>query len=266
MTRMDSTDTSHGAPGRTRGPRAGGRTHRSAVTVAALTAGAVLALVLAGCSSSPTSGSATTTTVSTGSSSTASTGAAPSNGASALGSIASTLGNAKGATFTATYTTTNSTGTSQTLTIAQSPPKSMIKTSSGSIIDNGTTTLFCTGTTCESLGGSDNPLAAIEDLVDPGTYATELRAFESEAAAHVAGVSVSSSSKTIAGQSANCVTYTVSGKSSTVCVTSSGALASVNTSGNVITLTNYTPSASASLFQAPAGATVQTLPSGVSIP
>lgn len=267
---MDQTGIDTGAP-----RRDGGGRGRRRLVGAGLTAAA--ALTLAACSSSPSSTKASTTTTTTTSSSAArsttstartSTSGGAGGGAAALSALTSKLHGSETGTFKVTYSVKTATGI-QTITFAQQPPKSAITTANGSIIDTGTATDFCSTSggkpTCISSSGS-NPIAALTDLFQPKAVLSDLSTVETQIAAHLAGASVSSSSRTIAGQPSTCITASDSSSSGTWCVTDGGILSYVNVSSATLTMTSYSSSVSPSDFQLPAGATVQTLPGGVTIP
>jgi hypothetical protein len=175
------------------------------------------------------------------------------------------------ATYSATYTSKNAAGTSQTITIEQKPPRSVFSTSSGSVINDGTHTYFCTTTggtkECVSESGAGvNPLASITTLFSPTTLLNQFHAAEAAAGAHALGYSADFSSATYAGVHAQCVRYTSSSSQSvTYCVTNSGILAYAQSAGGTFELTAFNSAPPASDFTLPAGATVVTIPD-VSIP
>jgi hypothetical protein len=229
-------------------------------------AGLVLfALTLAACSSSSNTAT-TTTTASTGGGTSATTGASGSGGSSVsskISALSAHLQAANRTTFKAVYTATES-GTSQTVTIEQSPPKSLFSAGNGgSDINTGTTSYFCSTAngqnTCYNAGAS-NPLASLATIFSPATALTELRAAQAQAAAHAAGYDVSFSTQSFAGQSATCATVTASGSNAKYCVTDQGVLAYEGSNSGSFTLTSYSSSAPASDFALPAGATVVTIP------
>ena len=132
------------------GGRIGQGTRRGGLAAVIVLAGGVLA---AACSSSSTSTS-TTTTSSSGSPSTTAAGSG-----SGLASIVRGIKRGSGATFSATYVTADSTtGKSQTVTFAQSSPKSAVVTPSGSFYIDGSSVTACQGSgasaTCTSLSSS----------------------------------------------------------------------------------------------------------------
>ncbi|HUY63932.1 MAG TPA: hypothetical protein VMV14_05390 [Acidimicrobiales bacterium] len=215
-------------------------------------------LLLAGCSSTSNSASSTSTSAGTGASAGVST-------AAQLRSLTSTVQAAEHGTYKVVYTATSSSGT-QTVTIEQSPPKSLFSTSGGSVIDTGTTTYFCSSSngsnTCITASGSTNPLASLLSLFSPSAAITALQQAQTEIGAHLAGYNVSFSSATYAGQDSTCVTVSSSSQSGKYCVTKSGILAYEGSQGSSFQLTSYSTTVASSDFSLPAGATVQTLPSG----
>jgi hypothetical protein len=96
--------------------------------------------------------------------------------------------------------------------------------------------------------------------------------WRSDLAARVTGVSLTFTSELIGGQPSTCANRSRSGETATYCVTSSGVLAKVETSGGSsgsgtsFQLTSYSSSPPASAFAVPQGATVVTFPAGVSVP
>ena len=165
-------------------------------------------------------------------------------------------------TFKAVYTTSG-TGPSQTVTIEQSPPKSVFSTSTGSVINTGTASYFCSTSngqaTCYSAGTS-NPLASLAALFSPASAITELKAAQASAAAHAAGYDVTFSSASYGGQSATCANITTAGKNAKYCVTKQGILAYAGSDTGSFSLTGYSSSPPASDFALPSGATVVTIP------
>jgi hypothetical protein len=214
----------------------------------------VLGTVLAACSSSPKADTTSTTS-------------APSGGSVSgkINALSSSLQNSETATFKAVYTITTA-GTTQTVTIEQAPPKSLFSVKDGSVIDTGTTTYYCStsGTvTCLSSGSSD-PLASLAALFSPKTALTQLQAAQAEAA--IKGYSITFSSGSYSGQNTTCANVSGHGTSAKYCVTKQGILAYVSSNGASFSLTSYSSSVPDSDFTLPAGATVQTLPPGITIP
>jgi hypothetical protein len=176
-----------------------------------------------------------------------------------------------GATFSATYVTADSTtGKSQTVTFAQSSPKSAVVTPNGSFYIDGSSVTACQGSgagaTCTSLSSNlGSSLGALTDLFSPGVLTTTLERIEAEAVARAAGISVHTSSATHGGLASSCATLTSAGqpKPVTYCVAkTSGILTYSSTNGTTVTLTAFTANPPASTFSPPSGATVQTLPAG----
>jgi hypothetical protein len=232
------------------------------------------ALALAACSSS--SSSSTTTTAGGTATTAASSGG---SGSGSLNQLTSALQSGESKTFLATYTSVSN-GQTQTITLAKDPPKSYFGTGDGSaIINNGTTTLICSNgsdgsgdsssptssapVTCISESGV-NPLASLSGLVDPKEVLTSLKGFAGEAEEHIAGITVTGSTQTIAGVPSTCANISVEAEHTTYCAgTDSGILTLAKTSSGSITLVSYTTSVPASQFQPPAGATTETIPGGL---
>jgi len=252
--------------------RRGSWSRRTAVGTAVI-GGAVL---LAACGSS--SSSSTTTTGAT-----ATTAAGGSDAAAKLDTLAGNVKSAQQSTFRAIYTSSSG-GSSSTITLAQAPPKQLFSAtdSSGStttLINTGTTTYSCSGggsstVTCTSIGGkvAGAALTSLINVYNGSTALTVFNAWRSAIVARVAGVSLNFTDTTIAGQPSTCANWSRSGDTATYCVTSSGVLAKVEASGGSsgsgtsFELTSYSSSPPASSFAVPAGATVVTLPGGVSVP
>ena len=235
--------------------------------VAAVIAGG---LVAAACSSGSTAASSSSTTAAPPSGSASTTGPAAGSG-SGFGSILSGIKRSADATFSATYQTADSTtGKSQTVTFAQSPPKTAVVTPTGAFYLNGSSVTACqgsgAGTTCSSLPTSlGKSLTGITDLFSPGVLTTTLKTITAQAALHVAGIHVQTSSATYGGLASSCATLTSPSqpKPVTYCVAdSSGILTYSSANGTTVTLTSFTASPPAAVFTPPEGVTVQTLPSG----
>jgi hypothetical protein len=244
------------------GDRGAARRARSLTVLTALLGG----LVFAACSSGSTSSTTTTTQTSTGSSAPSASGGS----ASALNTVENGITKSVGATFSATYLTAHSsTGQSQSVTFAQSPPKSAVITPSGSFYLNGSSVTECQGSgssaTCTSLPSNlTSSLTGLTNLFSPGILTNTLKGIQAEEAAHV-GVIVSESSGTYGGQASTCVTVKGSSQPSAVtycAANSSGILSYANTAGSTVTLTAFSTNPPASTFSPPAGATVQTIPGG----
>jgi len=225
-------------------------------------------LLVAACSSGSSS---TTTTAASGTSSSSTTAASAGRSSSGLDSLVNGVSKSTGATFSATYLTTQaSTGKSQTVTFAQSPPKSAIITPSGSFYIDATSITECQGSgssaTCTTLPSSmSSVVSGLTNLFSPATILSDLKAVEAQATAHIAGYVISTSSATYGGLSSKCVTAKGTAEPTPVTYcgsTSNGVLTYVNAGGNTVTLQSYTANPPASTFAPPAGATVQTIPAG----
>jgi hypothetical protein len=213
-------------------------------------------LLAAACSSSSSSSS---TTASTGGS------------GSGLDSLVSGITKSSNATFSATYVITEaSTGKTETVTFAQSPPKSAVSTTGGSFYIDGTSITECQGTgstaTCTTLPSTMSSLVTgITDLFSPNVIADSLKGVKAAAAAKGAGYVISTSSATYGGQSSTCVRAKGASEPTPVVYCgsrSNGILTYLNADGNTVTLQAYTANPPASTFAPPAGATMQTLPAG----
>ncbi len=232
----------------------------------------VTGAVLSACSSSPASNSTATTATTAPTTVTTTAGSSSSGGsdASQLQSLSAAVQAGQHVSYKAVYTSHSSTGTSQTITIEQMPPKSVFLVSNGSVIDDGTHTYFCSASggheqcVTES-ASSTNPFASITALFSPTTLLNEFHAAQAAAAAHTAGYSVAISSSNYAGLAAKCLNYTDTTQTVKYCVTNSGILAYAQSTGGTFELTSYSSSPAASDFSLPAGATVVTIPN-VSIP
>ena len=216
-----------------------------------------------------------------------------------LKALTNSINRSKNLTYLAQYTSVSN-GQSNTVTIAQSPPKSNFSTSNGSVINNGKTTYYCssnsgssgnsgnsgsasnsgnsgnsgTSTTtttskasqqCLSVKGA-NPLLGVENLFSPSVALGALAEAKQGLVSRLLGIKVSSSSASFAGQPSTCVTVTVRGKGGKYCVTKQGILSYSGNSSSYFKLTKYSSKPPSSLFSLPAGATTQTLPGGTNIP
>ncbi|MGH9121560.1 MAG: hypothetical protein ACRDYC_06390 [Acidimicrobiales bacterium] len=242
------------------------RTGRRAAGVLLLAGAAALG---AGCGSSSTPNSSATTTQTTTAHSTTPTSSSPTtaNGSSQLSTIESQVNGGANLTYKAVYTASTS-GQTQTITIEQAPPKSVFSVGSSEVIGTGTTTYYCStgsGASCISSSGA-NPLASIENLISPATVIAALNAAQAESAAKAAGYSLTYSSGTYAGQTSTCANVSGPGGSGKYCVAGDGLLTYVGSGTNTFELTSYSTTAPASDFSLPSGATIQTLPPGITIP
>ncbi len=185
-----------------------------------------------------------------------------------LKALSTKVTGSKGESFKAVYSVTI--GKDESFTYEQAPPKSLLQTSSGSVIETGTQLLFCSSSsganTCIGESATANPFSAIENLFSPTSAATFIKDAESQIAAKEAGYSLSFSTATYAGQPSRCVTYSGQGKTGEDCVTTSGILDYVSTPSGHVVMTSFSKTVPSSAFTPPAGATIETLPSGATIP
>ena len=149
--------------------------------VAALAMGAILTACGSGSANPPTkagSSSAAGTTAST-----AATGGAD----NALKAVEDRITKTTGATFSVSYQIAHgAAGPSQSVTFAQSPPKSAVVTPTGSFYINGSSVISCQGsggsTTCGSVPSStSDAVDGFTNLFSPGVLAKSLRAIQAEA-------------------------------------------------------------------------------------
>ena len=225
-------------------------------------------LLVAACSSGSTS--SPSTTASSGGS-TATTSAAATTGSGGLSALVTKVSKGSTSTFSATYQVTEATtGKTETVTFAQSPPKSSIVTSSGSFFLDGTSVTECQGSgssaTCTTLPSSmTGALTSLSNLFSPAVLTNTLKGMQAAVAANHAGYVVSTSTGTYGGQASQCITVkgTAEPTPVTYCAaTSNGVLTYLDANGNTLTLQSFSSSPPASAFSPPAGATVQTLPAG----
>jgi hypothetical protein len=181
--------------------------------------------------------------------------------------LASGISKSANSTFSATYVIAHSqAGQSETITFAQSPPKSSIQTSSVHFITDGKSITECTGTDCTSLPSSmAGSLTSITDLFSPSFMGNVIKGIQNNALSGVPGFKATVSSASYAGQASTCVTVTdtASPTPATYCAANStGLLTYSSVAGSTVTLSAYSASPDSSLFAPPAGATVVTLPAG----
>ena len=185
-----------------------------------------------------------------------------------LKALTNSVNHSKKATFEAVYKSVGL-GSDASVTIAQSPPKSLFSTSGGVVVDTGSKTYYCTtsggSNTCLA-AGTTNPFIGIEDIFSPAAALAAFGEAKEGLVSRALGIKLAESSETIAGQASTCVTVTVKGKADKYCVTKQGVLAYSGSGGQYFELTKFVKTPPSSLFQLPAGATTETLPGGVSIP
>jgi hypothetical protein len=249
---------------------------RTATGAAALVGLVLAAVVLGACSSSTTAAKTTTTTTTTAASAATtapgSSGGGSSSQSSQFSALSSSVQASERATYKAVYTSHPTSGASQTITIEQMPPKTVFSTTSGSVINDGTHTYFCSAAggsnQCveTTSTGSPNPLGSLTNFFNPTTLLSEFHAAQAAAAAHSAGYSVAFSGSTYAGLSAKCLNYSGGGQTVKYCVTDSGILAYAQAAGGTFELTSYSSSPPASDFALPTGVPVITLPSNGATP
>lgn len=184
-----------------------------------------------------------------------------------LKALDSKLSGGQHKTFQATYSSTF--GQAATFSYAQSGSKTLFKTGSGSVIDNGTQTLYCSTTaghaTCLAETAATNPFATIENLFSPQTAITTLQSAEAEVVARRSGYTVKFSTATVSGQRSHCLSVSGPSGSGRDCVNGSGVLDFVGTSAGHVEMTKFSTSVASNTFTTPAGATVNTLPAGVTL-
>ena len=243
------------------------------------------AAVLAGAALLAACGGSSSTTTTTAASGGPTTTAAGSGGSSSkLGALSSSVQNSSKSTYLAVYSSTDGSGGVTTVSFGQAPPKQVFSStdpsgSTTSILNTGSATYSCSSSsggasTCTPLGGSlgSSALSGLLSVYNGTAAITTMKAWQSSLAAHLSGVSVTFSDESIAGQASTCANWSQGSDKATYCVTSSGVLAKVETSsggssgGVSFVLTSYTGAPPASQFELPAGASVVTLPGGVSAP
>ena len=203
-----------------------------------------------------------------------------SGGSNQLSTIQNSINAAKNATFKAVYTSSSSGGATTTTTIEQQPPNSLFAASDGSeYITQGSTSYSCskagdTGAiTCTVIPGGANPALALEALYDGQTLGTLMQSVQSEVALHIAGINVSYSNATYAGQASTCMTITAPSGAGKYCVTNAGIVAfyggtsgGSSSSSSSFELTSFSTNVSSSDFQPPSGSSTQTIPAFPSLP
>jgi len=162
------------------------------------------------------------------------------------------------ATFEVAYSI-NAGGKTESITFAQAPPKVLVKTTAGSLIDTGTETLFCSATYCVG-EGSTNPVSSLENLFSPTTAENFFQQAAAEAGAAQAGYSIKFSSASYGGQKSECASVKGHGYSEKYCVSNIGLLTFASSPGGTIQLTSYTGTVPATDFSPPSGATIVTVP------
>jgi hypothetical protein len=169
------------------------------------------------------------------------------------------------ATFKAVYNSNESSGSSSTVTIEQKPPKSVFISGDSSVINDGSTTYFCSKsgdqTSCVTQSGSVNPMASVVALFSPQAAITALKAAHTALVSKIAGYDVSYKNETIGGESSDCVVIKAAGQDAKYCVTKAGILAYSGNASSNFQLSSYSSSVSDSDFALPSGATTVSVPS-----
>lgn len=165
-------------------------------------------------------------------------------------------------TFKVTYTA-HSAGKTTTLVFEQRPPDARFGEAQGFVLELAGKTYFCASALghamCFKSSSTTNPLLGLVGLFSPAAIVTELKTLEAETLTKLAGVTVTSSSKTIAGQASTCVNVSAKKASYEYCVTNSkGILAYGGSSRSYVVLSSYSSTAPASDFALPAGASITT--------
>jgi hypothetical protein len=166
------------------------------------------------------------------------------------------------ATFSVTYTSTGS-GSPTKFTIEQKLPDQLFKSSSGEAIYNGKKTYYCStdgkGARCVVYGAiGSSPLEGLVEVYSATTYITIMQTWQSILAYNIAGVHISFTGASFAGQASQCVTWSYQGSSAKYCVTDKGILAFVGGgskgSSSNFELSSYSSSVNSSDFTLPKGA------------
>lgn len=173
------------------------------------------------------------------------------------------------ATFKLTYVSKDS-GSNSQITIEQKPPEQLWKTSDGEMIFNGKKAYYCStsgGTTCMVYGSmSASPLAGMIGLYSASMYVQEMQGWQGLISEHIFGFRISFSRARFAGQASECVTWSYQGTNTKYCVTNSGVLAYVGSSGkssggnSSFVLTSFSSHVRGSDFWLPRGAKITKLP------
>lgn len=184
-----------------------------------------------------------------------------------LKAIDSKLSSGQHKPFQATYSSTY--GQAASFTFAQSGGKTLFKTASATIINNGKQTLYCSTSaghaTCVAETTATNPFATLEELFSPQTAMSYVQSAEAEVVAKRSGYTVKFATATIGGQRSHCISVSGPSGSGKDCVNASGVLDFVSTAAGHVEMTKFTTSVAASAFTPPAGATVDTIPSSVTL-
>jgi hypothetical protein len=186
-----------------------------------------------------------------------------------LSSITAKVQNEEHLTFKVSYRITGSGESASSITFEQRPPDQRFGSAGSFILILPKKVYFCeaaAGSKPMCMVESGNPMSGLVDLFAPAAVLEQLQRYESAAVQKLSGVTITTSSRTYAGQASTCVTVTAKGGSGsggtstgTWCVTDAqGILSYIGSSGSVVTMTSYSPSAPAGDFRPPAGATINT--------
>ena len=217
--------------------------------VLAIAAVLVGGVALSACGSS----SANNTTTTTGKK-------APSSAAQ-LRAITKAANSGKSATFQATWTSTSG-GTTQSVTLEQSPPKSKFTTGGGGfVLNDGSATYFCSSTSsCLKESTGTNPLGGLFSLYNGSSFVSAVSAYSNSAFLAAAGVSLKYSTQTFSGISSTCLNISIHRVSGTRwCVSNKGVLTYWSAGTSKFVLTSYSTSVPAADLALPVGATITTL-------
>jgi hypothetical protein len=219
--------------------------------------------------SAPSGGGNNNSSTSSPSGSSTSTPGGGNSAAAKLGQIAANVQKESTATFKLTYKSTSTSGSSETITLEQLPPKQLFVSGSSRFVFDGTNGYYCqtssTPATCIKYGkGASNPISGLVGPYDGSTALSAIQTWKSEVAAGIVGYHVSYSTATFAGQSAQCVQWSYQSDTAKYCVTNSGVLAyeggGSGSGQGSFELTAYSSSPSASDFALPSGATITSIP------
>ena len=159
--------------------------------------------------------------------------------------------------YTAEYESKDSSGKTETIRVAQKPPKSLFSSGDTTIINDGTDTFTCTKSGGSS--GSETQCIKTAGTGGNGSLAGFTQALSGaavvgalSAAAIVPGIDAKESTRDLAGQHMDCVQITKSKENThpEYCVTQDGILGYVaDDSGNVFSMTSFKKSTSDSDFK-----------------
>jgi outer membrane murein-binding lipoprotein Lpp len=219
--------------------------------------------LLAGCSSSHQSVRSSASSVSSNSA----------GSARSLNSIASKLQGSADTPYEAIYTSSGGSSPTKTLEFAESPPDNFAfigTAANGSkteLISTARLSVSCTQTgaswTCVQLPRAQVAAFTRAFQIYKSSYWTKILG-GMKSAATGGGLKVTTSTRTLAGQHLQCITYSgrTAGAGGELCVTNDGVLGYVHNAASNTTfqLVSYSTSPPPSVFALPPGATVRTTP------